>query len=184
MSTRAALRYAKAILSYATEQQQDAQVNADMALIDNTIQESKDLQLLLTNPILKSKLKKATLRGIFGDKISEVSYKAIDLLLENERLPILQEVAKKYTLLFDKNQGKVEALVTTAFPITEDLSAQVLQKVKEITGKDATLKNIVNPDIIGGFILRVGDIQYNASVANKLHTIKRQFDKESYISKL
>ncbi|HKJ05923.1 MAG TPA: ATP synthase F1 subunit delta [Flavobacteriaceae bacterium] len=184
MSTRAALRYAKAILSYATEQNQEAQVNADMALIENTIKDSEDLQLLLNNPILKSKIKKATLKGVFGENISALTFKAIDLLIDNQRLPILQEVAKKYTLLFDQNRGKEEALVTTAFPITEDLSVQVLQKVKEITGKDATLKNIVNPDIIGGFILRIGDIQYNASVANKLNTIKRQFDKESYISKL
>jgi F-type H+-transporting ATPase subunit delta len=184
MSTRAALRYAKAILNFASEQQKEVQVNDDMALIANTIEESKDLQLLLHSPVLKSDIKKAALKGVFEDKITNISYGLIDLLIENKRLAILREVAKKYTIIFDTLKGKEIAKVTTAFPITDKLSKQVLEKVKEITGKEATVENIINPDIIGGFILRIGDIQYDASVTNKLNTLRRQFDKESYISKL
>jgi len=59
----------------------------------------------------------------------------------------------------------------------------VLLKVKEITGKEATIENVINPDIIGGFILRIGDVQYDASVANKLKGLKRQFESESFNSK-
>ena len=121
---------------------------------------------------------------IFGDKISTISYKAIDLLIENKRLNILEIVAKKYKVLFDELKGIQLAKVTTAIPLTDVLKKQVLAKVKELTGKEATLQNIVNTDIIGGFILRVGDIQYDASVANKLQVLKRQFDNNSFVSKL
>ena len=184
MSTRAALRYAKAILNFSVEQQKEVQVNNDMQLIAETIEQSKDLQLLLSSPILKSDIKKATLKEIFGDKISTISYKAIDLLIENKRLNILEIVAKKYKVLFDELKGIQLAKVTTAIPLTDVLKKQVLAKVKELTGKEATLQNIVNTDIIGGFILRVGDIQYDASVANKLQVLKRQFDNNSFVSKL
>lgn len=184
MSTRAALRYAKAVLNFAIEQKKEVQVQEDMALVAQTIEENKDLQLLLSSPILKTDLKKATLKGIFGKKISNISYGLIDLLIDNKRLNILGEVAKKYAIIFDALKGKEVAKVTSAVPLTAALKKQVLAKVKELTNKKASIENIVDPTIIGGFILRIGDVQYDASIANKLQVLKRQFDNQSYISKL
>ena len=59
--------------------------------------------------------------------------------------------------------------------LTKELEAKVLTKVKELTGNDAEVQNTVDESILGGFILRVGDIQYNASIANKLDKLKREF---------
>ena len=182
--SKAAVRYAKAILSFALEQQNEVQVNEDMLLITNTIEESKDLQLLLSSPIIKSQLKKGAIKEVFSSKVTSLTISLIDLLIDNKRLSILNDVAKKYTVLFDKLKGIEVAIVTTAVPLTEALNKQVLSKVKEITGKEATIENNVNPDIIGGFILRIGDVQYDASIANKLEGLKRQFESESFISKL
>lgn len=177
--SRAAVRYAKAILSFSLEQNKEVEVNNDMLLVATTIEENTDLQLLLNSPILKSDLKKAALKEVFSTKISTLSFGLIDLLIENKRLPILKDVAKKYNLLFDELKGIEVAKVTSAIPLTATLQKQVLSKVKEITGKDATIENVINPDIIGGFILRIGDVQYDASVANKLQVLKRQFENES-----
>lgn len=177
--SRAAVRYAKAILSFSLEQNKEVEVNNDMLLVANTINENTDLQLLLNSPILKSDLKKAALKEVFSTKISSLSFGLIDLLIDNKRLPILKDVAKKYNLLFDELKGIEVAKVTSAIPLTATLQKQVLSKVKEITGKDATIENVINPDIIGGFILRIGDVQYDASVANKLQVLKRQFENES-----
>ena len=182
--SRAAIRYAKAILSFALEQNKEVQMNDDMLLIANTIEESKDLQLLLSSPVIKSQFKKAAINEVFSSKITSLTSGLINLLIDNKRLSILLDVAKKYTLLFDALKGIEVAQVTTAIPLTEELTKQVLSKVKEITGKKATIENNVNPDIIGGFILRIGDVQYDASVANKLQGLKRQFESESFISKL
>lgn len=180
--SRAAIRYAKAILSFALEQQKEVEVNIDMLLVVNTIQESKELQLLLNSPVLKTEVKKSALKEIFGDKTSTLTIGLINLLIDNKRLPILGEVAKKYTVIYDSLKGIEVAKVTTAVPLTEELNLQVLNKVIEITGKKATIENIINPDIIGGFILRIGDIQYDASVSNKLQVLKRQFENESFSS--
>ena len=177
--SRAAVRYAKAILSFALEQKNEVQVNDDMLLIANTIVDSKDLQLLLSSPVIKSVVKKDTIKEIFSSKVSSLTIGLVDLLIDNKRLSILEDVAKKYTILFDELKGIEVAKVTTAIPLTESLKKQVLSKVKEITGKEATIENNVNPDIIGGFILRIGDVQYDASVANKLQGLKRQFESES-----
>jgi F-type H+-transporting ATPase subunit delta len=77
--------------------------------------------------------------------------------------------------LFDESQGIQIAKVTTAIPLTTKLEAKVLAKVKELTGNHAEVQNTVDESILGGFILRVGDIQYNASIANKLNKLKREF---------
>ena len=177
--SRAAVRYAKAILSFALEQNKEVEVNNDMLLIANTIVDSKDLQLLLSSPVIKSVVKKDTIKEVFSSKVSTLTIGLVDLLIDNKRLSILEDVAKKYTILFDELKGIEVAKVTTAIPLTESLKKQVLNKVKEITGKEATIENNVNPDIIGGFILRIGDVQYDASVANKLQGLKRQFESES-----
>lgn len=174
--TRAALRYAKAILNFAVEQKKEDNVNNDMLLIVKTLNESKDLQLMLSNPILKTDLKKDTLKSIFSSNISPLTLSSINLLIDNNRLSILNDVAKKYTIIYDELKGKEIAKITTAIPLNSTLNKQVLKKVKEITGKQATIENSVNPDIIGGFILRIGDIQYDASIANKLQDLKRQFE--------
>ena len=180
--SRAAIRYAKAILSFALEQQKEVEVNNDMLLVVNTIQDSKELQLLLSSPVLKTELKKAALKEIFAGKTSPLTIGLINLLIDNKRLPILGEVAKKYNVIYDSLKGIEVAKVTTAIPLTEELNQQVLRKVIEITGKQATIESIINPDIIGGLILRIGDIQYDASVANKLQVLKRQFENESFSS--
>ena len=180
--SRAAIRYAKAILSFALEQQKEVEVNNDMLLVANTIQQSEDLQLLLNSPVLKTELKKAALKEIFSNKTTALTIGLINLLIDNKRLPILGEVAKKYTVIYDSLKGIEVAKVTTAVPLTEELNQQVLNKVIEITGKKATIESIIDPDIIGGFILRIGDIQYDASIANKLQLLKRTFENESFSS--
>ncbi|SDW16907.1 ATP synthase F1 subcomplex delta subunit [Lutibacter oricola] len=184
MSTRAAIRYAKAILNFSLEQQKEVEVNKDMLFIAKTIDESKDLQLLLSSPVLKSETKQATLKEVFASKISPLSFGLIDLLIANKRISLLSTVAKQFKVLFDELKEVQIAKVTSAIALTEDLKTKVLAKVKELTGKEATLQNIINPDIIGGFILRVGDIQYDASVSNKLQVLKRQFENNNFVSSL
>ena len=176
--TRAAVRYAKAILSFALEQQKEVQVNNDMILIASTIKENAELQLLLGNPVVKSEVKKKAIKEVFASNISDTSVALIDLLIDNKRLPILRQVAEKYTFLFDKLKGIEVAKVTTAIPLDDKLKGEVLKKVTEITGKEATIQNIVDPSILGGFVLRIGDIQFDASVANKLQVLKRQFENQ------
>ncbi len=182
--SRAAIRYAKAILSYSLEKKKETQVNNDMLLIASTIEKSEDLQLLLSNPIIKNEIKRTTINKVFDKKISEPSKQLIDLLITNRRLGILEYVAKKYTVIYDELKGIEVAQVTSATPLSKQLTSEVLEKVKQLTGKKATLKNIINPDIIGGFILRVGDVQYDASISNKLLVLKRQFEDNSFTSKL
>ena len=172
--SRAAIRYAKAVLSIATDQKSTEVVNNDMKLITSTIGKSEDLNHMLQNPVVRSSDKKDVLTSVFKNA-NVVTTNLIDTLISNKRLTILNDVASSYIQLYDQMRGTQVATVTTAVPLTADLKSKVLVKVKELTGKEAEVENIIDESILGGFILRVGDIQYNASILNKLDKLKREF---------
>lgn len=182
--TRAALRYAKAVLNLAKETQNEVEVNNSMLLISETISESKDLAHVLGSPIVKVDDKIKALNAIFSEAVDQITLGLIGLLGENKRLPLLVTVAKQFTVLFDHDKLIDVAKVTTAVPLTAALNIKILAKIKELTGHDATIENVVNPDILGGFILRVGDIQYDASISNNFNELKRQFDNRHFVSKI
>lgn len=172
--SRAAIRYAKAVLSLATDQKAADAVNSDMSSITKTIAQSDELNEMLLSPMVKSSDKKAVLASVFT-KTNAITNNLIDTLISNNRIALLKDVAVSYNSLYDQMKGTQVAIVTTAVPLTDDLKTKVLAKVKELTGKEAVIENIIDEDILGGFILRVGDIQYNASIANKLNKLKREF---------
>jgi len=171
---RAAIRYAKAVLSLATDQNKAEAINNDMKLMAKTIADNIELGNMLDNAVIKSETKKATLLAVFHN-LNEISSNLFDVLISNKRLNILNDVAIQYSVLFDEFKGKQVAKVTTAIPMTKELEVKVLAKIKELTNKEITLENIVDETILGGFILRVGDKQYNASVSDKLNKLKREF---------
>ncbi|WP_336127613.1 ATP synthase F1 subunit delta [Mesoflavibacter sp. CH_XMU1422-2] len=171
---RAAIRYAKAVLSLATESNTADAVNTDMELIKSTVAESKDLKDMLYSPVIRSSVKKAALLEIFKNA-NKATVNLIDVLIANKRTSLLPEVASSFVTLFEQQKGNQIAEVTTAVPLTKELEEKVLAKVKELTGKEAAITNIVDENILGGFILRVGDTQYNASIANQLNKLKREF---------
>ena len=178
MNTRAANRYAKALLDLAFEEDQGEAVFKDMQLVAQTISENTELQLLLDSPIFKITEKKEALLSIFGSKISKLSSNLIGLLETNKRMSLLQLIAIQYGVLYNEKNQFVEASVTTAFAIDDKMKTLVLSKAQELTnGKEVQLLNKVDESIIGGFILRVGDVQIDASVLNKLGKLKRELIK-------
>ncbi|WP_159018841.1 ATP synthase F1 subunit delta [Algibacter sp. L3A6] len=171
---RAAIRYAKALLSLASDQNTTEVVGNDMKLIANTLATSKDLSEALQSPVIPSSIKKSTLLDVFKNADKSTN-NLIDTLVTNNRINILGDIAVKYGELLDKSKGVEVATVTTAVALTDDLKKRVLEKAKTLTGKDVEVENIIDEDILGGFILRIGDLQYNASVANQLNKLKREF---------
>lgn len=171
--SRAAIRYAKAILDLANTNGKATNVNEDMKTIASSIAESAELRDFLANPTVKGETKISALSEIFASAQNETKG-LFQLLLDNKRFEILPAVASQYKLLFDEMSGVEVAKVTTAFPITPELEAKVLAKIKEFSNKSITVQNIVDESIIGGFIIRIGDKQYNASVASRLQNLKRE----------
>lgn len=181
---RPALRYAKALLNLAKESKVESKVNADMQLIASTITTNNDLMILLNSPVIKASDKLKVLKNLFSTKIETVSLGLFDLLQENKRMNMLLSIAKQYSIIYDFLKRVQVAKVTTAVPLTKELETKVMDKIVELTGNKANLENIVNPSILGGFILRVGDVQYDASISNHLNELRKEFDNSHFIPKI
>ena len=172
-STRAAIRYAKAILEIADSKKSAGQVSVDMALIATTIAGNLELHSFIQNPLIKTDTKKDVVLEVFAS-VNAVTKSLFHLLLENKRFEILEAIALEYNNLFDIMNGVEVAKVITAIPMDAALEAKVLAKIATFSNKKITIENTVDPSIIGGFILRIGDKQYNASIANRLQVLKRE----------
>jgi F-type H+-transporting ATPase subunit delta len=174
--TRVALRYAKSLISLAEERDVLEQVKGDMELILSVCEENQDFSNMLKSPVVKADKKSAILNQVFGSKISELSLSFLNLLTSKKREAILGAVAENYINLYNESKNIVSATVTTAAAITEDIKAQVLTQLKSVVGDaDVRIEERVDASLIGGFVLRVGDLEFNASVANKLQKLKREF---------
>lgn len=181
---RPALRYAKAILNLAKDSNSEALVNYNMKLIVETIAESSDLDTMLKSPIIKAADKRKVLTALFGDKVNNVVKGLFNLLEENKRMMMLEAIAKQYSIIYDYDKSMQVARVTTAVALTKDLEEKIQAKIVKLTGNKASIENIVNPAIIGGFILRVGDVQYDASISNQFNELRREFDNSHYIPQI
>jgi F-type H+-transporting ATPase subunit delta len=177
MSSRAAIRYANAVLDQANHANISEVVFGDMKSIQATLAGSKELRVVLQSPVVKAEDKKQALLQIF-EKNSDVTKALIQILTSNKRINLLGGVALAYVDLYNDSKGVKTATVITAVTLTPEIEAKVLSKLKEMTGSEnITINNTIDERIIGGFILRVGDLQYNASIANQLGNLKREFSK-------
>lgn len=173
--SRAAIRYAKAVLDLAKDNKSVDVVLNDMKSVTATLEGSKELRDALSSPIIKADDKRAVLRQVFEKSTSE-TIGLIDVLVDNSRAHLLGGVATSFITEYNKAQNIKAATVTTAVAISPELEAKVLAKVTELTGStNVTLTNEIDESIIGGFVLRVGDTQYNASIASQLGKLKREF---------
>lgn len=172
--SRAASRYSKAILALAVDKNEAAAVNDDMKSILVTVSKNKELRNFLSSPVVKESQKRDGLHQVFS-KAGTITKSTFDLLVTNKRTDILQDVATSYIISFEEMNKREIATVTTAVEINADLEKKVLAKAKELAGKEVTLEKVIDPSILGGFILRVGDREINASVQNKFGELKRTF---------
>lgn len=174
---RAAYRYAKALMGLAMEQDKVGETEKDMRLILDTIQESDPLKEMLHSPVITDHEKGTALKALFKN-VQPLSSELFNLLATNKRVDLLKGVAEQYVALYDKMQGQDIARVITAIPLSPDLEKKILKRLTAITGREVVIENELDPALIGGFILQMGDLEYNASISNKLGNLKRELVKK------
>ena len=172
--SRAAIRYAKAILDLAVSKGASNQVNDDMKQIAETFSGNSELSAFIQNPTIRVADKEAVIGKIFGSS-EEVTKSMFRLLHDNKRFEIIGDIAVEFNRQFNEMNNMQTVQVTTAVAMDKAMEEKVLEKVRTFTSKNLIVENIVDPEIIGGFILRIGDMQFNASVSDKLKSLKREF---------
>ncbi|NEM96563.1 ATP synthase F1 subunit delta [Pontibacter burrus] len=181
---RVASRYAKSLIELAAEKGILEQVHDDMKLFSNTISQNRDFQMLLRNPIVKSDKKMAVLNSVFKGKVQEMTLAFFTIVTRKNREAILEFVATEFEKQYNLMKGIQRASVTSAAPLSPALRQQLGERLANETGKTIQLEEMIDPSLIGGFVLRVGDRQIDSSVKNSLRKLKNNFKDNSYINKL
>lgn len=176
-----ARRYAKALFDLAVEDGVIDQVNDDMKLIADVLAENKALRRMLVSPVIPPARKKAVVRKIFEAKIDKRSLAFIDIIIRKGREAQIHEIAIQFyeSYLDYKNIAIVE--VTTATEIDKELRLKMVKLMESKTTKTIQMAEIINPDIIGGFKLKLNDYQYDASIKQIFIKLHKEFDKNLFI---
>src|SRR5699024_2419380 len=153
--------------------------DSDIRLISNTFKDSKELRNFLKSPLIKSEVKRSGLKAVF-EQVKPTTIHLFEVLIANKRISLLPDVAQAFITLVDKANNVITAEVTTATELTAEMEEKVLAKVKELTGSKASLIKKTDKNLLGGFLLRIGDLQYDASIAGKLKDLKNTFKQNAY----
>lgn len=181
MDTKLARRYAKSLLDLAVERNMVDKVYGDMQLVADTCTASRELSLLLKNPIVNTGKKDSIIRALFGDKIDAMTMSFFNIITRKGRESYLEDIAKAFIDLYKVKKGIRIAYVTTAIPLDTAMRDSIMQIVKQAKGNQVELVEKVDKDLIGGFVLRVGDEQIDTSVSKELRNLKNEFDKNLYV---
>ena len=171
--TRASLRYAKALFETAKKQAVVNDVKQDLELLNSIICQKTEFFNLIHNPTIKRNTKEGLLLKIFKNKIQDLTMQFLLLLLKKGRESILQQVIDHYIDLDMENRGVLLAELISAKPISETTKSAIKTKISATRKVQLTEK--IDKSILGGFIINIGDSQYDASVRKKINNVKRAF---------
>jgi len=172
---KVASRYAKALIDLAIEQKVLDGVKQDVEQFIAVLKSNNELQAVLKNPIIKQDKKINILTSLFENKFQPMLIGFFKIMVNKGRAEILYGTAQEFIREYNEYKGIVLAKVTSATALSDDNKKQLTQIIKSSTGHDVVLENKVNPDLIGGFIVTVGDKQIDASLAGRLNKLDRAF---------
>ena len=179
-SIRVASRYAKALLGLASERGELSAIDNDINTLYNLVNSSSEFELLLVSPVVKPDKKKSVLEALFKDKISEVTFSFINLLVSKGReslVPSIIEETKSQLRIMNNIQA---ATVKTANPLDDSSRGKILAEIEKLHSGEIELKEIVDPKILGGFVLRMDDKEVDASIKRQLKRLGRKLTEHDY----
>jgi F-type H+-transporting ATPase subunit delta len=181
---RVASRYAKSLIELANEKSVLEEISADMQLLHDVISENRDFRLLLENPILKSDKKLAVLNRIFTGKVQPMTLMFFNIVAKKGRESVLVFMAEEFRKQYNLLKGIQVAKITSATSLNAVDRQELITRLETQTGKTIQLEETIDPTLIGGFLLRIGDRQIDSTVKNKLRRLKNDFKDNPYINKL
>lgn len=172
-NSKISVRYSRALFESALEKKMLDKVYNDMIFISEVCV-LPDMKELLTSPIIVPSKKTAILHKVIGNNIQSITLSLIDLLVQNGRESFLPAVARVFIHQTKEYNGITESVLTTAVKVNDKIKKEITELISGIFKTRVDLKEIVDKDIIGGFILRIEDNYIDASVKNKLRKIEKE----------
>ena len=165
--------YARSLFEVAKEQDKLESVREQLGEFADALQETRELQVFFFSPYFSTTEKEDGLdRAVSGADAVIVNF--LKLLIENHRMPVIFRVRRGYDELWEEENKLLPVRVTSAVELDSATVSQIGDKIAEQTGRTVDLSSEVDPDILGGIVVRVGNSILDASIRNRLEQLRRQ----------
>ncbi len=179
---RVASRYAKSLLDLSKEQNVLEAVKNDMIQFQLIAKQNISLQTMLKSPVVNNGDKMAVLKKIFASGFNPMTISFFAIVVRKNRAAVLESISETFLQQYNDFNNIISATVKTAQPIDAAVTAEVTQFIEKQSGKKVALTTIIDPSLIGGLVIQVGDNLYDASISGKINKVKQNL-LNTYISK-
>ncbi len=174
---KAARKYSNAIISSAIEENKADKIYEDLILIKETIRNNNDLSLFLSNPVVTDEDKKDAVSKLFALHTEKMTTDFISLLIENNRLNILNEIINQYLYSLNQHKNIASPTIISAVELNDGQKEKIINKLREKLSKEIMPEYKVENDIIGGLIIEIDDKTIDCSLKTKFENMKKQLTK-------
>jgi len=172
--------YAEALLDAAQKKNQAAEVGDELdGLVLNVFRAHPDIEIFLGSPAIGRQARGAALKSVFAGRASDLLTNFLQVLNEHDRLGLLRVVRNEYHAELERRTNKQRVLVRSAIPLTDDERQRIIEGVRNRYHREPILDVVVDPDLLGGLTIRVGDEMIDASVRTRIETIGKQLIERS-----
>lgn len=179
---RVAARYVKSLLDLAVEKGVLDVVHQDMLLFSRVCKENRAFTVMLKSPVIRHEKKKSVLSKIFSGKVNPLTMAIIEIITRKNREPILPAIADEFHNAYNEFKQIGKATITTTIPMDKSLRESIEAMVKKLSDKkQVEIAEKVDKELIGGFILNVGDRQIDASIKGKLRQLSLKFNEHYFV---
>ncbi|GAB4329784.1 MAG: ATP synthase F1 subunit delta [Calditrichia bacterium] len=175
VASRVTQRYAKALFELAKEQQALDTVASDLDIIRAALDSTPEFRRMLVSPVVKSAEKAGVFEKLFAKKVSALTYNFLRLLLHKKRENLLPDLLDAFAAMLDAEHGILRGELFTAHPFTDQQVKDLKKRLDKYTGKDVVLSQTVQPELLGGFVVRLQDMVIDSSIKNQLERMREKF---------
>jgi ATP synthase F1 delta subunit len=165
--------YARSLFEVAREQDKLDLLREQLGQLADALKDNRDLQLFFFSPYFSTKEKQAALDKVL-DGADEQLLNFLKLLIENHRMPVIFRIRREYDRLWEQENRLLPVVLTSAVELDEQTIKSLSERIGERTGRTVTLTKRVDPDILGGIVVQVGNSILDASIRNRLEQLRTQ----------
>lgn len=183
IDTKVAKRYAKSLIDLSNEKGVLEAVNNDMKFFTSVAELNRDFELLLSNPIVNGDKKLKVLQQLFGQKFNSLTMTFLNVVVKKGREKYLVQIAKDFTAQYKLMKRIITAEVISSIGLDDNLRRKIYNMIRKDSNSEVELVEKVDNKLIGGFVLRIGDRQYDASISSEIRKLAQAFSANTYIKR-
>jgi ATP synthase F1 delta subunit len=164
--------YGRSLFEVASEHDKTDELREQLGQFADALQENRDLAIFFFSPYFSTQEKKDALKGLL-DGADETFVNFLELLIEKHRAPVIFRIRRVYDRLWERAHHVLPVQIATAIELDEDVTRKLGDRIAETTGEKIELTATVDPDILGGIVLRVGNSILDASIRNRLDNLRK-----------